>query len=332
MASCWDVFEVKKRIGKGGMANVYLAHVKNSNPKEWRALKVLRRADEKEMKVIRARFYNEVQNHKKINSPYVIKIYETSFDNEINKNCELFMALEYCDGEILTDKIRNFGRILEREAVDITIKLCNGYGEIHNNNIVHRDIKSSNIMIAKNKDPKIIDFGISLSKDSQRVTKMNNVIGTPAWFAPEILDNQPPSIHSDIYSLGIVLYEMISGKLPYNSIKKDQKEIIRKIKNEKIPDLKQQFPNISNGLCNVIKRATARNPKHRYNTMFEFASDLKTCLNENRINEPDIDVKNLKPKKTFASVVNSVWFIILAALFVVILLGVVGGIMIWKLG
>ncbi|UUD37163.1 serine/threonine protein kinase [Mycoplasmopsis californica] len=330
----WDLYKVVKEIGKGGMARVYKVKRVNSNDKNLYALKLIKQSNRKDDSfTISQRFYNEVNSHRLVNSPYVCRFYESSLNYaEKLRDGSQFMLVEFIDGKILSEKIKSMGRIRERLAVDIAIKLCHGFSEIHRNGIIHRDIKSSNIMIDKYDNPKIIDLGISLRKDSSRVTKINYIIGSPSWIAPELVNGEAATVQSDIYALGLLLYEMVCGKLPYKSQRNDNREIISQIKHQSIPSIKKTLPTSSNGLANVIARATARNPKSRYSTMLEFAKDLQTCLNDRRVNEPLLNPNNLRPKKTASSVITTPAFIICAILFVVLILAIVIGVLIWKFG
>ncbi|WP_027334029.1 serine/threonine-protein kinase [Mycoplasma elephantis] len=330
----WDLYNVGKQVGKGGMAHVYKATKKNSNDKKTYALKLIKNStNSSDNFTFSQRFFNEVSSHRLVNSPYVCKYIESSLDYQDKlRDGSKFLLVEFIDGTILSDKIKKMGRITERQAVDITIKLCHGFSELHRNDIIHRDIKSSNIMIDKYNNPKIIDLGISLRKDSSRVTKVNYVIGSPSWLAPELVSGGAASIQSDIYSLGLLLYEMVTGKLPFKSNTNNNSEIINKIKNQPIPFIKKQIPSASNGLVNVIFRATAKNPRARYNSMLEFAKDLQTCLNDKRVNETLLNPNNLKPKKNATSIITSLWFIAGSVIFIIAILITIIGVMIWKLG
>lgn len=335
MVGTWKNFALDKRLGKGGMAYVYLVRRKENGIERQYALKIINIPDVKQIDNIKLRFKNEINNHKEIKSKYVVRLYESSFDvpeQLSDKKNEMYMLLEYVDGKSIQEKIKQKGRIKDREAVDYTIKLCFGFAEIHNNGIIHRDIKSSNILITNDGDPKIIDFGISLSKDSSRVTKEHSVIGTLPYMAPELVkESAQPSIQSDIYALGSLLYEMLTGTVPFVSSKKDRKELVGIIKTVKFPDVRKVISPISNGLYNCILRATAPNPNKRYRTMNEFADDLKTCLSDKRVSEPDLDLNSLKSKKKITDVVSSKTFIIVSVVIIICILIIVGTGLLWGL-
>ncbi len=175
------------------------------------------------------------------------------------------------------------------EAVDIMMQITDGMSVAHDSYIIHRDIKPQNIMILENGLVKITDFGIAMAMNATQLTQTNSVMGSVHYLPPEQASGQGSTLQSDIYSMGIVMFELLTGELPFKG--DNAVEIALKHLKEPIVDIREKIPNVQNSIVNIIKRATAKNPKNRYNDAREMYEDLKTCLDDARAMEPIISFK-----------------------------------------
>ncbi len=289
-----EKYDVIRKIGRGGMAEIYLARDKSSNKEV--ALKLLH-PEKKNHEADRKRFLSEIKLTKRIDSPYVVKVFDYRWDDEIQ-----YIAMEYIEGEILKNYIARRTKLTVDEAVEFSKQLALGFEEIHRAGIVHRDIKSSNIMISDHGQVKIIDFGIAITDESERLTKTDNVIGSVQYIAPEILDQKPITHKSDIYALGILMFEMLTGSVPFSG--KDAIETALQHKRSSVPHVNKIFDSIPQSVTNVVIRATAKDASKRYSSMYEVYKDVSTSLNSERIYEPVVNLDK-KEKMTFKRLMNS---------------------------
>jgi len=197
--------------------------------------------------------------------------------------------MEYIEGKHLKNLIKKRGKLTLSEAVDIMLQITDGMSVAHDSYIIHRDIKPQNIMILENGLVKITDFGIAMAMNATQLTQTNSVMGSVHYLPPEQASGQGSTLQSDIYSMGIVMYELISGELPFRG--DNAVEIALKHLKEPIPDIRALVPNVPNSIVNIIKKATAKNPKNRYHDAREMHEDLKTCLDDSRSLEPIISFK-----------------------------------------
>ncbi len=305
-------YQVLREIGSGGMAKVYLALNKETNQKV--AIKTLL-TDPNMPLTNKNRFKEELRLAKYISSPYVVKFYEGSYNNDTQ-----YLIMEYVEGKMLKDYIEEQGRLNVDEAVNFATQIAKGFAEIHAQNIIHRDLKTSNVMISTLGEVKIIDFGIAISDDSVRYTQTGRVIGSVHYMAPEIVNQEDATPQTDVYALGIMLFEMLIGEPPFKG--KDALETALKHKKEEIKPVNQIFPSIPQALANVVAKATAKRKEDRYLSMRQLSQDLSTCLNQNRITEKKIELtsSNTSQKKDWKQIVNSKFFIIGAIAFLIILI------------
>ena len=310
-----EKYTIVRKIGAGGMAEIYLAIDKATQ--EQVAIKILH-PEQRNNIIHKKRFLSEIKLTQKVDSPYIVRILDYVWEDHIQ-----YIVMEYIEGEILKDYISKRSRLTVDEAVEFAKELALGLEEIHNNGIVHRDVKASNIMVSEHGQIKIIDFGIAVNGESERLTRTGNVIGSVQYIAPEILEQKPITKLSDIYALGIILYEMLTGSVPFKG--KTVIDTAMKHKREEIPHVNKMFPNIPQSLTNIVIKATAKNLSQRYKSMFAMYKDLDVCLsNEKSLEEPLMLSK--KKKRTIVSLVNSKWFYvflgvtIIAALIVIIVI------------
>lgn len=267
-----DQFEIISKIGEGGMAQVYL--VRDERSGSFYALKqLIIKADNKSPQ-LRHRFEQEMKIYSRVKSPYVAQFHAGKL-----KNTETpYMIMEYVNGVMLKDFIKRQGGFLQHDiAARLTSELAAGFAEIHANGVIHRDIKTSNVMIENGTNSaKIIDFGIALSHDAERFTMTGKIIGSVHYLAPEITRQEEPSIQSDIYALGILLYEMLTGQTPFHGA--DAINILSQHRNSKLPDIRKFNPETPNSLINIVIRATAKDRNNRYPSMLKFKEDIDRYL------------------------------------------------------
>jgi len=226
---------------------------------------------------IRQRFVEEAKLLAQLNHPTVVKLYDY-----ITSENRFHLIMEYIVGQELNDLIDKVtGPINEIRAIDIFIQILEGIEHIHQKGIIHRDIKPSNIIINNDDNIKLLDFGIA--KDSQndpRLTRVGgNVGGTPMYMSPEHVSSEPIGVKSDIYCLGVTLWQMVTGKYPYQNVPALQ--IYQKIENEPLPDAREIYPLVTKRMTDIISKATSKNPKDRYDNCNSFISDLKDLKKEN---------------------------------------------------
>ncbi len=297
-----DRYQIIKSIGEGGMANVYLAYdtILDRNV----AVKVLRGDLANDEKFVR-RFQREALSASSLSNPNIVEVYDVGEDNG-----EYYIVMEYVEGKHLKNLIKKRGKLTVPEVVDITLQITNGLSVAHDSYIIHRDIKPQNILILDNGMIKITDFGIAVAMNATQLTQTNSVMGSVHYLPPEQASGKGATLQSDIYSIGILMYELLTGKLPFRG--DNAVEIALKHLKEPMPSIRDEIPDIPQSVENIILKATAKNPKNRYADAREMHEDLKTCLDESRANELKItfkypendydDTRLIKPVKAEKSV------------------------------
>ena len=271
-----DRYQIIKTIGEGGMANVYLAYdtILDRNV----AVKVLRGDLATDEKFVR-RFQREALSASSLSHPNIVEVYDVGEDNG-----SYYIVMEYIDGKHLKQLLKKRGSLTLTEVVDIMLQVTDGMSAAHDSYIIHRDIKPQNIMILENGLIKITDFGIAMALNSTQLTQTNSVMGSVHYLPPEQASGKGATIQSDVYSMGILMYELLTGSLPFKG--DNAVEIALKHIKESVPSVKELLPNIPQSIDNIIMKATAKNVKNRYQDAKEMHDDLKTALDDSRINEP----------------------------------------------
>ena len=276
-----DRYQIIKSIGEGGMANVYLAYdtILDRNV----AVKVLRGDLANDEKFVR-RFQREALSASSLSNPNIVEVYDVGEDNG-----EYYIVMEYVEGKHLKALLKKRGKLTVPEVIDITLQITNGLSVAHDSYIIHRDIKPQNILILENGMIKITDFGIAVAMNATQLTQTNSVMGSVHYLPPEQASGKGATLQSDIYSIGILMYELLTGKLPFHG--DNAVEIALKHLKEPMPSIRDEIPDIPQSVENIILKATAKNPKNRYSDAREMHEDLKTCLDESRANELKITFK-----------------------------------------
>ena len=270
-----DRYQIIKTIGEGGMANVYLAYdtILDRNV----AVKVLRGDLANDEKFVR-RFQREALSASSLSHPNIVEMYDVGEDEG-----QYYIVMEYVEGKTLKQLIKKRGSLTLSEVIDIMLQLTDGLAHAHESYIIHRDIKPQNILIMENGLVKITDFGIAMALNAAQLTQTNSVMGSVHYLPPEQANGKGSSVKSDIYSLGILMYELLTGTIPFKG--ENAVEIALKQMKEPLPDVTLENPDIPQSIENILLKSTAKNPKNRYNNVRLMYEDLKTALDENRKNE-----------------------------------------------
>ncbi len=276
-----DRYQIIKTIGEGGMANVYLAYdtILDRNV----AVKVLRGDLATDEKFVR-RFQREALSASSLSHPNIVEVYDVGEDNG-----SYYIVMEYIEGKQLKQLLKKRGKLTLNEVVDIMSQVTDGMSAAHDSYIIHRDIKPQNIMILENGLIKITDFGIAMALNSTQLTQTNSVMGSVHYLPPEQASGKGATIQSDVYSMGILMYELLTGELPFRG--DNAVEIALKQIKEPVPSIRKKLETIPQSIENIIFKATAKNPKNRYKDAREMHDDLKTALSKERENEPKYQFK-----------------------------------------
>ena len=263
------------------MANVYLAYdtILDRNV----AVKVLRGDLATDEKFVR-RFQREALSASNLYHPNIVQIYD--FDSE---DGQYYIVMEYVEGKTLKQLLKRRGSLTITEVIDIMSQVTDGMAHAHDSYIIHRDIKPQNIMIEDNGRIKITDFGIAMALNSTQLTQTNSVMGSVHYLPPEQANGKGSTVKSDIYSLGILMYELLTGSVPFKG--GNAVEIALKHLKEPLPSIRKILPELPQSIENIILKATAKNPQNRYKDAREMHQDIITALDESRINEPKLVYK-----------------------------------------
>lgn len=261
-----DRYEVVQFVGQGGMAKVYLGFDKVLNRDV--AIKILQEEFNDNEQFLN-KFKREAQAAGKLSHPHIVNIYDTGNDHDI-----YYIVMEYVDGGTLKDYINAKGKLSYRESINYALAIASALGQAHKNNIIHRDVKPQNILLTRAKRlPKVADFGIARAITSSTMTMVDETMGSVHYLSPEQARGGYLDARSDLYSLGILLYEMVTGKLPFDS---DSPVAVALMQiQEDIVPLREIDSNAPKGLEVIIQNLTAKSPNDRYQDTLELIEDLK---------------------------------------------------------
>lgn len=311
-------YEIIEMLGRGGMGTVY--RVFDKKIMEDVAIKILKPEIASERTTM-TRFSNELKFTRKITNKNVCKMYDL---NEHGGNH--FITMEYVPGEDLKSFIRRSGQVSIGKAVAITIQICLGLAEAHRLGVVHRDLKPSNIMIDEEGNSKIMDFGIARSTDAKGITEAGMIVGTPEYMSPEQLEGGDVDTRSDIYSLGIILYELVTGNAPFKG--KTPISIAFKHKTDTPQDPSEFNAQVNERLSRIILKCLDKDRRNRYQSAEELYEDLKKSAEEMPT------TSQLKPQNKSETTIETRTSFSLKTLLLppAIILGVlaVGFILVWK--
>lgn len=269
-------YRIKSRIGGGGMANVYLGY--DIILKRDVAIKVLRPEFANDPEFIE-RFDREALAATSLAHPNIVSIYDVGEEGDI-----FYIVMEYVDGETLKDYVKKHGKLSVEETIDIMEQLTSAIQHAHENGLIHRDIKPQNILIDRSGKIKVTDFGIAVALSATALTQTNSVLGSVHYLSPEQARGGKATKLSDIYSLGIVFYELVTGELPFTG--QSPVSIALKHLQDETPSVRKLNPAIPQSVENIILKATAKNPFHRFRSVSEMQDAILVALDPEHLNEP----------------------------------------------
>ncbi|VAX40235.1 Serine/threonine protein kinase PrkC, regulator of stationary phase [hydrothermal vent metagenome] len=259
---------IDKKIGSGGMGTVYLAHHKLSGNKA--AVKVLLATLAQEEGYV-ARFTREIQALQKLSNPHIVEVFESGMEEGI-----YFFAMEYVEGETLTMRLRRERKIPWRETIEIALQICSALKAAHDAGIIHRDLKPSNLLIAKDGTVKLTDFGVAQVFASTKLTITGGVLGTAEYMSPEQAQGQRTTKKSDLYSLGAVMYTMLTGRPPFTG--KTSVEIMQKHRYGVFDSPKMYAEDIPYWLDELVCQLLEKDPEDRLPDAFVLSKKLQEIL------------------------------------------------------
>ena len=261
-------YRLESKLGSGGMSTVYLA--RDETLERWVAAKVLHREISDQPDQIE-RFRREARAVAQVSHPNVVAVIDAGEDSG-----RPYIVFEYVDGETLKQRIDRLGRLPLDEAAAYSIEVGRGLAAAHARRLVHRDVKPQNVLIDSEGRAKVTDFGIARELEQDGLTKTGRVLGTTDYVAPEQAMGKGVDARSDIYSLGILLYEMLTGEVPFQA--DNLVGVAMKHVNEKMPDVQKERRDVSSALAAVVERATEKKPDKRYPDMNAMLADLENAL------------------------------------------------------
>lgn len=261
-------YRLEERIGSGGMSTVYRAF--DETLERWVAIKVLHHTMEDDP-VQLERFRREARTVARLSHPHVVTVIDAGEDDG-----HPFIVFEYVEGDTLKGLIKRTGPLPVVEAVAYAIEIGRGLMAAHNERLVHRDVKPQNVLIDPDGRAKVTDFGISRSLDSDGLTATGRVLGTTDYVAPEQALGEDVTEQSDVYSLGICLFEMLTGAVPFSA--ESQVGVAMKHVRDPLPDVQALRPEMSAALAAIVERSTAKETRNRYADAAEMVEDLEHAL------------------------------------------------------
>jgi predicted Ser/Thr protein kinase len=266
-----DRYELEELVGHGGMSSVYKAH--DGLLERYVALKVLHEQYTEDEEFVE-RFKREARSVAQLQHPNIVTVIDRG-----EQDGRQYIVFEYIDGENLKELVVRKGRLDVREALEISLEIARGLAFAHEHGLVHRDVKPQNVLLNGDGRAKVTDFGIARSRDvEQSVTQTGTVLGTSNYIAPEQASGQPVDEHTDVYSLGVVLYELLTGELPFpgdNFVAVAMKHV-----HEPPPSALDKRGDLPLRVAAAIDRALEKDPEHRFPTMDAFAAELEACVAE----------------------------------------------------
>ncbi len=270
-----DRYKVLKLIGSGGMANVYLAHDMILDRDV--AVKMLRVDYSNDPDFLR-RFQREAYSVTTLSHPNIVSSYDVGEEDGLQ-----YIVMEYVEGETLKEYIQSHTPIRPKEVLRIMEQLTSAIAHAHHFQIVHRDVKPQNVLINKDGNVKVTDFGIATASTAATITQTNSVLGSVHYLSPEQARGGVANKKSDIYSLGIVMFELLTGKLPFSG--ESAVSIALKHLQSEVPPPTTINPEIPQSVENIVLKATAKDIFYRYDSADEMKLDVQTALDSDRLNE-----------------------------------------------
>ena len=279
-------YEVLSKIGAGGMADVYKG--KDTMLNRYVAIKVLKKEYREDENFVR-KFHSEAQAAAGLLNPNIVNVYDVGEDRGL-----YYMVMELVEGITLKEYIEKKGKLSHKEVISIAIQMCNGIGAAHAAGIVHRDIKPQNVMISRDGKVKVTDFGIAKAVSSNTIS--SNAMGSVHYTSPEQARGGYSDAKSDIYSIGITLYEMVTGRVPFDG--ESTVEVAMKHLQQEITPPSEYAPDIPYSLEQIILKCTQKNSERRYASTADLTRDLKRSMMD-----PDGDFVVIPPLRNADTVI-----------------------------
>lgn len=289
-------YRILKSIGRGGMADVYLAKDLILDNEEV-AIKVLRTNYQTDQIAV-ARFQREARAMAELNHPNIVSIRDIG-----EEDGQQFLVMEYVDGSDLKKYIQDHAPLSNNEVVRIMEEVLSAMTLAHQQGIVHRDLKPQNILLTKDGTVKVTDFGIAVAFAETSLTQTNSMLGSVHYLSPEQARGSKATVQSDIYAMGIMLFEMLTGHIPYDG--DSAVNIALQHFQKPLPSIIDENKNVPQALENVVIKATAKRLSDRYASTFEMSRDLMTALSYNRSREPKLVFEDTENTKTLPKVTTS---------------------------
>jgi serine/threonine-protein kinase len=266
-----DRYELEELLGTGGMSSVFLARDAQLDRRV--AVKILHQRYMDDPEYVQ-RFRSEARAVARLSHPNIVTVIDRGEDDG-----RQYIVFEHVDGENLKELVQRTGRLPVRRAVELALAVADGLAFAHTRGLVHRDVKPQNVLLSREGDVKVTDFGIARSLDVEHgVTQTGTVLGTGEYLAPEQASGQPVSPATDVYSLGVVLWELLVGDVPFTG--ENFVAVALRHVNEPPPDLRKLRPDVSPRLAAAVERALAKDPARRFPSMAALAAELRACLAE----------------------------------------------------
>ncbi len=329
-----------EQVGIGGMAIVYRAIDRNTGHSV--AVKVLKPEFNRDVEFV-SRFQREAEAASKMTHHNIVNLLDVGMDGD-----NRYLIMEYVKGKTLKEVIQEKGRISAPVAAQITIRILSALQHAHQNGIIHRDIKPQNILVHADGHIKVADFGIARMANSSTLTKGDAVMGSVHYFSPEQAQGRGTDVTSDLYSVGVTLYEMLTGRVPFDG---ESPVAIAMQHLHALPEpIRRYAPDVPEAICHVCMKAMEKNPQYRYHSAREMASELRMAL-EGRVADmqPRMEVvpqpepipatparpvgtrQQTGPNRTVNKSGNAVWWIMTAVVTLVVLYGLyVGSVAIYE--
>ena len=274
---------VDRRLGAGGMGTVYLTHHEQTGQQA--AVKVLAPSLAREEGLV-ARFVREIDALRKLKNPHVVELYDQGVDGDMH-----YYAMEYVEGETLTARLRREKRIPWREVVDLSIQICVALKAAHDAGIIHRDLKPSNLLLAPNGEIKLTDFGVAQVFAGSKLTVTGGIIGTAEYMSPEQGQGRRITKRSDLYSLGAVMYVMLTGRPPFSG--KTTLDVIHKHTYSQFDRPKLRVPEIPHWLDDIVCQLMEKDPEKRFADAYVVNRRLQELLRKVDLSETDVTLDNV---------------------------------------
>src|SRR6476469_8197993 len=265
-------YRLDAQVGAGGMSTVYRAF--DTVLERQVAIKLMHREISSDSDQLE-RFRREARAVAQLNHPHIVGVIDAGEEGD-PEHPTPYIIFEYVEGETLKDRIRRHGRLAIPEAIAYAIEIARALGAAHAQGIVHRDVKPQNVLIDEEGAAKVTDFGIARTLDQEGLTADGRVLGTTDYVSPEQALGHDVTGQSDLYSLGIVLYEMLVGEVPFKG--ENQVAVAMRHVREELPDVQVRRPEVSASLAAVVDRATAKDLAERYRSDEELIADLEDVL------------------------------------------------------